>query len=351
MAGLLNSVIPRLLNRPKTHDFWDKAVVELDKSTISRQNLAMNQSRHAAQHSYTVSIGQTYFVRSYAKVNLTLDVLGRRDDGYHEVITIMQTLDLYDTLCLTATEEDNVRIICTRSDLSNERNLAVRAAEAVRRHLNLKQGLTIELQKQVPVAAGLGGGSSNAATVLLALQQWWNLPLSLAELGKIAASLGSDVPFFLIGGLGQCEGRGERITPLAPRWPDEMRWILLLKPAIEVSTATVFGSLSPTDYSDGEPSRLLLSALNAGDHFSVDYLHNSLERGVMEHYPEVVRAGKDLREAGAPFVRLSGSGPTLFAPFATLTHAAQTQQRLQNQGYEVYLTRPIAPGSEAIHFF
>jgi 4-diphosphocytidyl-2-C-methyl-D-erythritol kinase len=278
-------------------------------------------------------------------------VLGRRADGYHEVITIMQTLDLYDTLCLTATEEDAVRITCTRSDLANEHNLAVRAAEAVRQHLNLKQGVTIELQKRVPVAAGLGGGSSNAAAVLLALQQWWNLPLSLAELGKIAASLGSDVPFFLIGGLGQCEGRGERITPLAPRWPNEMRWMLLLKPAIEVSTATVFRNLSPGDYSDGEPSRLLLSSLNAGDHFRVDYLHNSLERGVMEHYPEVVQAGKDLREAGAPCVRLSGSGPTLFAPFTNLTLAALTQQRLQNQGYEVYLTRPIVPGNEAIHFF
>jgi 4-diphosphocytidyl-2-C-methyl-D-erythritol kinase len=290
-------------------------------------------------------------MRSYAKVNLTLDVLGQRDDGYHEVITIMQTLDLHDTLCLTMIEEDCVRITCTRSDLNHEGNLAVRAAEAVRQHLGLKQGLAIELKKQVPVAAGLGGGSSNAAAVLLALQRWWQLPLSPTEMQGIATSLGSDVPFFLTGGLAQCEGRGERITPLALRWPDEMRWLLLLKPAIDVSTATVYRNLSANDYSNGETSGLLLAALQSGSHFQLDYLHNSLERGVLEQYPTVAQAREDLREAGAPFIRLSGSGPTLFAPFATLAHAAQVQQRLQNQGYEVHLTHPTAPGNEVIRFF
>jgi 4-diphosphocytidyl-2-C-methyl-D-erythritol kinase len=311
----------------------------------------MNQSQHAAQHPYITPTGQTYFVRSYAKVNLTLDVLGRRADGYHELITIMQTLDLSDTLCLTMLEEDCVRITCTRPDLNNDSNLALRAAEVVRQYLGLKQGLAIELQKQVPVAGGLGGGSSNAAAVLLALQRWWQLPLSPTEMQEIAASLGSDVPFFLAGGLAQCEGRGERITPLALRWPNAMRWILLLKPAIGVSTATVYHSLSANDYSDGEPSRLLLAALHSGSNFQLDYLHNSLERGVLEQYPTVAQAREDLRKAGASFVRLSGSGPTLFAPFATLAHAAQVQQHLQDQGYEVYLTHPTASGNEVIRFF
>ena len=311
----------------------------------------MNQSQHAAQYPYIAHTGQTYFVRSYAKVNLTLDVLGRRGDGYHELITIMQTLDLHDTLCLTMIEEDCVRINSTRSDLNNGNNLALRAAEAVRQHLGIKQGLAIELQKQVPVAGGLGGGSSNAAAVLLALQQWWQLPLSPTEMQGIAASLGSDVPFFLTGGLAQCTGRGERITPLAPCWPNQMRWLLLLKPAIDISTATVFRDLVADDYSDGEPSRLLLAALHSGSNFQLDYLHNSLERGVLERYPTVAQAREDLQRAGAPCVRLSGSGPTLFAPFTTLTHAALAQQHLQNQGYEVYLTHPSSPGNEGIRFF
>jgi 4-diphosphocytidyl-2-C-methyl-D-erythritol kinase len=311
----------------------------------------MNKSQYAAQYPYGALTGQTYFIRSYAKVNLTLDVLGRRDDGYHELITIMQTLDLYDTLCLTVIEEDCVRISCTRSDLDNESNLALRSAEAVRQYLGLKRGLAIELHKRVPVAGGLGGGSSNAAAVLLALRHWWQLPLSQVEMQEIAASLGSDVPFFLAGGLALCEGRGERITALAPRLPREMHWLLLLKPAIDISTAMVYRSLLASDYGNGEPSRLLLAALRSGGHFQLDYLQNSLERGVLEQYPAVAQAWDDLREAGAPFIRLSGSGPTLFAPFATLAQAASVQQRLQNQGYEVYLTHPMVPGSEVMSFF
>ena len=278
-------------------------------------------------------------------------MLGRRADGYHELVTIMQTLDLYDTLCLTTLEEDYVRMMCTQSDLSNDHNLAVRAAQAIRQRLGLRQGLAIELHKRVPVAAGLGGGSSNAAAILLALQQWWQLPLSLTDLQEIAASLGSDVPFFLTGGLARCEGRGECITSLAPHWPQEMRWFVLLKPAIGVSTAAVYGSLSPTDYSDGSPSRQLGHALLAGHGFQLNSLHNSLERGVLANYPEVAQARTAFQQAGAPFVRLSGSGPTLFAPFATLSLAAQVQQRLQEQGYEVYLTRPIIPGENATYFF
>src|SRR6478735_6392711 len=136
---------------------------------------------------------QTYFVRSYAKINLTLDVLGKRSDGYHELITLMQTVDLYDTICLTATEDESIRMVCTRPELGTAVNLAVRAALAIRQRLGLTQGLLIELDKRVPVAAGLGGGSGNAAATLLALQQWWQLPLKPEDLHEIAAELGSDV--------------------------------------------------------------------------------------------------------------------------------------------------------------
>jgi 4-diphosphocytidyl-2-C-methyl-D-erythritol kinase len=308
----------------------------------------MNQSQHITYHTGS---GQTYLIQSYAKINLTLDVSGRRDDGYHELITIMQTLALYDTLYLTTIEENHVHLTCTRADLSNTHNLAARAAEAVRQYLGIQQGLAIELQKRVPVAAGLGGGSSNAASVLLALMHLWNLPLSLQELQEIAASLGSDVPFFLTGGMALCQGRGEHITPLHLRWPKEMRWILLLKPAIDVSTATVYRNLTPSDYCAGASSHSLLASLETGNNFSFDYLHNSLERGVLEHYPAVAQAQEAVRQAGAPFVQLSGSGPTLFAPFATLTPAALAQRRLQKQGYEVYLTYPFFPGNKILHLF
>jgi 4-diphosphocytidyl-2-C-methyl-D-erythritol kinase len=319
---------------------------ELDKSFFSMHNARMS---YAAQ--FTLSSGTTHFVRSYAKINLTLDVLERRTDGYHELATVMQTVDLYDTLCLTTTDDGAVRIICTRPELNGSDNLAARAAQAVRERLALSQGVVIELQKRIPMAAGLGGGSSNAAAVLLALQQEWQLPLSSADLLAIAAELGSDVPFFLSGGLALCEGRGERITPLAAHWPRNMRWLLLVKPAISVSTAAVFRSLPTSDYTDGTPSRAISAALQAKQAFHPEDLHNGLERGVLERYPEVAQARKELLKAGATYVQLSGSGPTLFAPFSELVSATQVQQSLHERGYETYLTRAIHPTVENVSFY
>ncbi len=295
--------------------------------------------------------GSTLFVRSYAKINLTLDVLGRRADGYHELATVMQTIDLYDTICLTVTDEPGVRVASTRPELDGDDNLAVRAAQALRQRLKLPQGIGIELDKRIPVAAGLGGGSSNAAAVLLALQQWWELPLTPPDLLAIATTLGSDVPFFLTGGLALCEGRGERVTPLAPHWPRAMRWLLLLKPTIGVSTAAVFRSLPASDYTDGTHSRAVGTALQAQREPQPEDFHNGLERGVLERYPEVAQARKDFLRAGASFVRLSGSGPTLFAPFSALADAARVRQRLYAMGYETYLTRAISPHVENVLFF
>ncbi len=292
--------------------------------------------------------GATCFVRSYAKINLTLDVLGKRTDGYHELATIMQMVDLYDTLCLTLLNEDRVQIVSTKLELNSDDNLAVRAAQAIRKHFSLQQGVSIELDKHVPLAAGLGGGSSNAAAVLLALRQWWHLPISSEDMLALAASLGSDVPFFLTQGLSLCKGRGELMTPLPAYWPASMRWLLLVKPAISVSTADVFRHLPTSDYTDGVHTQAVYTVLLAkGEPFRED-VHNALERGVLERYPKVAQAREAMLNAGAPFVRLSGSGPTLFAPFAELARASQARQRLQKQGYEVYLTRAIHPVSENI---
>ena len=308
----------------------------------------MSQSKYVT---HNIPASRIRFVQSYAKINLTLDVLKKRADGYHELITIMQTIDLYDTICLTTLDEDRVSMVCSQSALSTEDNLAVRAAQAIRQKLGLMQGLTIELNKRIPVAAGLGGGSSNAAAILLTLQQWWQLPLSRHDLWEIAASLGSDVPFFLNGGLARCAGRGEHITPLAPQWPASMRWLVLVKPAIGVSTAHVFRNLSASDYADGSKSQRVETALQNNVSLQASDFYNSLERGVLAAYPEVAQAREDLFQAGATNVKLSGSGPTLFSVFDNLSDAAVVQKRLQVQGHEVYLTQAINPMSEPIHFF
>jgi len=162
----------------------------------------------------------------------------------------------------------------------------------------------------------------------------------------IAASLGSDVPFFLSGGLALCEGRGERVTPLPQYWPASMRWILLVKPAISISTATVFRDLPASDYTDGSWSRRVCTALQTKSDLQPEDLHNALEQGVLERYPEVAQAREDMLRAGVAYVRLSGSGPTLFATFSDLMRAARAQRHLHTQGYEVYLSRAVYPDSE-----
>jgi 4-diphosphocytidyl-2-C-methyl-D-erythritol kinase len=323
--------------------------VPLDKYACTMHNARMKHTQHATQP--IAATNPLYVVPSYAKINLTLDVLRKRPDGYHELATIMQTIDLYDTLSLSITAEDRVSLVCNRTELSTDDNLVVKAAQMIRQKLGLTQGLTIELQKRVPVAAGLGGGSSNAATTLLALRQWWQLPLSDTDLWEMATALGSDVPFFLQGGLALCEGRGERITQLANHWPASMRWLILLKPAISISTAHVFRALTPDDYSNGSWSRTVQTTLQTCSTLQSNHLYNGLERGVLAQYPEVVQARTALLEAGATNVRLSGSGPSLFSTFADLPSASHVHQHLQAQGYEVYLTRPIAYPGQVIHYF
>ncbi len=159
----------------------------------------------------------------------------------------------------------------------------------------------------------------------------------------LAASLGSDVPFFLTEGLALCKGRGEILTPLPAYWPSSMRWLLLVKPAISVSTATIFRNLPTSDYTDGVHTRAVYAVLLAKGELFPEDMHNSLERGVLEHYPEVLQAREDMLQVGASLVRLSGSGPTLFAPFSELARASSARQRLQEQGYQVYLTHAMYP--------
>ena len=309
------------------------------------QNARMSHAQRAQ------TSGDVCFVRAYAKINLTLDILSKRADGYHDLATVMQVVDLYDTLCLSTTSDNQVQIVCSIPELGNADNLAARAVELVRQRFGITQGVLIELHKHIPMAAGLGGGSSDAAAVLLALQRWWQLQLSSTDLLEMASSLGSDVPFFLTGGLALCEGRGERVTAIAAGWPTTMRWLLLLKPAISVSTATVFRSLPASDYTNGTHSRAVCTALQAGQTPELEHLHNCFERSLLERYQEVALAREAFLQAGAEFVRLSGTGPTLFAPFPDLNQALQVQKQLQAQGYEVYLSRVIHSSDGMVSVF
>jgi 4-diphosphocytidyl-2-C-methyl-D-erythritol kinase len=273
----------------------------------------------------------------------------KRGDGYHELMTVMQTVDLYDTICMIEISVDDVEIVCSLPELNAADNLVVKAAQAIRKELSLKRGVRIELQKRIPIAAGLGGGSGNAAAVLIGLQKWWQLPLSYNRLLGIPASLGSDVPFFPKGGLALCVGRGEEVRPLPPKWPSALRWIVLLKPEVSIFAFAVYRDLSPRDYTTGGNSEDVCSALMKKENPNLTGIQNSLERGIVANYPLVRQAKEDFAQAGAINVFLSGSGPSFFAFFATFESAFRVQQILHRKGHEVYITDPT--NDEEIEFF
>ncbi|HLY31366.1 MAG TPA: 4-(cytidine 5'-diphospho)-2-C-methyl-D-erythritol kinase, partial [Ktedonobacterales bacterium] len=190
----------------------------------------------------------------------------------------------------------------------------------------IHRGLMLELHKTIPSQAGLGGGSSDAACVLTALNALWELGIPETHLEALGASLGSDAPFFVSGGTALIEGRGEFVSAL----PDaEPFWLVLVKPRIGVSTAAVFRALTPSDFSDETETLALVSAIRAGRPLAFDRLANTLEAGVLRAYPAVSESRAALLAAGAPAVRMSGSGPTLFAPFRTLAEATAVYQRLR----------------------
>lgn len=286
-----------------------------------------------------MSAPRSMFVFAYAKINLTLDVLGKRDDGYHALASIMQSLALHDTLRISVNMSGALTLFCDDPALHSEENLALRAAQVLKAEMgNERLGAAIELRKGVPVQAGLGGGSSDAAAVLNALNAQWSAGYTMDRLEELGARLGSDVPFFIRGGTALIEGRGEVVTPL----PDaEPLWILLAKPRTGLSTATVFRQLMPGDYSDGTATQQLVQALRAGQPIALERLFNALEPGVLRAFLEVAAVRNALLGAGAPVARMSGSGPTIFAPFHELLQARAVYDKLLEASYGVWLTHTV----------
>jgi len=273
---------------------------------------------------------------AFAKVNLALEVLGRRPDGYHEIVSVMQTVDLHDTVAVAPAAA--LTFTCSDPALAGPDNLALRAAVALRQSAAPGRGAAIDLDKRVPVAAGLGGGSSDAAATLLALDRLWELHLSAPRLNELAATLGADVPFFLHGGTALVGGRGERIEPL-PAAPE--RWLVLVRPPDSVpgKTALLYGRLTPADYGDGSATRAAAEALRRGEFPADEVLVNTFARVADGAFPGLAAARADLEAAAGRPAHLSGAGPTLFAVFTAPRPAEDALCRLQAKGREAYLVR------------
>lgn len=263
-------------------------------------------------------------VKAPAKINLSLDVLHKRDDGFHEVEMIMTTIDLADRLELTLLDKDEVRIIShNRFVPDDHRNLAYQAAMLLKEKFHVKQGAAITIEKMIPVAAGLAGGSSDAAAALRGLNKLWGLGLSLDELAVLGAEIGSDVSFCVYGGTALATGRGEIIRQLdAP----PTCWVILAKPFIGVSTADVYRKLDLSGIKHPQTSSMIKAIENGDYELVCMHLENVLESVTLKMHPEVAQIKDQMKRFGADAVLMSGSGPTVFG----LAHHDSRMHRVYN---------------------
>lgn len=271
---------------------------------------------------------QAIELRSHAKINLGLDVLGRRENGYHDVRMVMQTVFLYDTVKMEKTEEEGIFVSTNLFYLPNDKNnLAYRAAELLREEFQLKGGIRITLQKRIPVSAGLAGGSSNAAAVLVGMNIMYDLGLSTKALMERGVTLGADVPYCIMRGTVLAEGIGEILTPVAPM---PKAYVLLAKPGINVSTPKVYQKLDELTIVEHPDIDGVLEGLQEQDlHKVASSMGNVLEQVTISKYPVIAKIKEEMLAAGALNAMMSGSGPTVFGIFEKKADAWKAKEALK----------------------
>lgn len=278
-------------------------------------------------------------INAYAKVNLSLDVTGKREDGYHLMRMVMQSIDLHDELTVELIPE-GIELSCNLPFVPvTGKNIAYKAVQAFMGRTGLTQGARIHIEKHIPVAAGLAGGSADAGAVLRALNELTGHPLAEAELLETGLGLGADVPFTMTGGTALCEGVGEIITPL----PDFAGHpILLVKPPFGVSTRQVFGDFKLHRVRRHPATERMISAIRADDVRSVArYLGNVLENVTLHRHPVLRRIREELLSQGAIGSLMSGSGPTVFGLFEEEPKARGAAEAFGKEYRETFLTHTI----------
>lgn len=284
----------------------------------------------------------TITIRAPAKLNLSLTVIGRRDDGYHEIESFMVPVSLYDTLYVTPTQTEGIsfdvqfegRIAKLNSAYGGDvplgkENLVVQAAEALAREAGIKSGLEIYLKKQIPSGAGLGGGSSDAAAVIQAAADAWQLNWSVEQLAYVGARLGSDIPWFFTQRPATVIGRGEQV-----HHSESINSFaaVIVKPAVSLSTALVYKNCQPDASRQGEAFQLG-NVLRSGLHGAIPLMHNALQQSACSLTPEIDQLLSDFRRAGGLHPMLTGSGSACFTITRTWAEAKHISGRMESMGW------------------
>lgn len=278
-------------------------------------------------------------LNAHAKINLSLNVLGKREDGYHTLQMIMQTIQLHDTISIHQIPE-GVEISCEAPYVpNNSSNIAYKAAEAMLNCFGIKSGIRIEIQKRIPVAAGLAGGSTDAAAVIKGINELLKLGIEQKELMKLGKTIGADVPYCIMGGTALAEGIGEELTPLPNLGGIS---VLLVKPRIGVSTVWVYKNLDLAKISERPDTGSLITAIGTRDIKTLSSeMKNVLESVTIEKYPVIEKIKKELLRLGAAGSMMSGSGPTVFGIFEDAEKAKYAYDKLKNGKDECILTQTL----------
>ena len=272
-----------------------------------------------------------------AKINLVLEVLGKNND-YHQISSIVQSIDLCDVLNFQLDEE--IRFECTEPSLKRD-NLVAQAAALLKESMKCSLGARIELRKHIPWGVGLGGGSSDAAATLIALNELWRLGLSLSELVHLSSKLGSDVPFFIHKGTALVEGEGQKVTPLLSL--SSTSFVLLVPPLPKMSgkTKQMYNHLRVADFTERKFVEQALVSLRQGKTIQYDLIFNVFEKIAFDLFPKLDKYSKILKEEGAPRIYMAGAGPCLFTFFSEAKEAGELFSRLQKRKLECYLAFPF----------
>lgn len=277
--------------------------------------------------------------RAFAKINLSLEILGRRTDGFHEIVSVTQLISLADTVTVSAADTLSVESKPPLTDRAE--NIAGRAARALAEDVGCTPAVRVWIAKQIPVAAGLGGGSSDAAATLRLLDRLWQGRPGPGRLARIGAALGSDVPLFLGGGTSLIQGRGERVERLPSSRPF---WVVLVCPALAPAekTRSLYQALTPSDFGTGETTRALADAIRQRGSIVDVPLVNSFDAAAAHIYPDFVELRAKVGTALGRPAHLTGAGPSLFATFASAAEARRAADRALALGHRTVVARSIA---------